>query len=111
MKYGEVWLVNFEPELGQEIRKTRPAIIVNHDSVGVLPLKIVIPITDALKNKQEWMVAFTPSQTNGLSKLSFGDCFQIKSISEQRLIKKIGKLNEEEISDIQVALVKVLNLI
>ena len=52
MKYGEVWLVNFEPQVGQEIRKTRPAIIVNHDSVGKLPLKIVVPLTDALKTKQ-----------------------------------------------------------
>ena len=111
MKYGEVWLVNFEPQVGQEIKKTHPAIIVNHDSVGKLPLKIVVPLTDALKTKQEWMVELKPSQRNGLEKESFADCFQIKSLSEQRLIKKIGILNEDEISEIQVTLVKVLNLI
>jgi mRNA interferase MazF len=111
MKYGEVWLVNFEPHVGQEIRKTRPAIIVNHDSVGKLPLKIVVPLTDAMKIKQEWMVELKPSQSNGLEKVSFADCFQIKSLSEQRLIKKIGILNEEEISEVQITLIKVLNLI
>lgn len=111
MKYGEVWLVNFEPQVGQEIRKTRPAIIVNHDSVGKLPLKIVVPLADAMKIKQEWTVELKPNQNNGLEKVSFADCFQIKRLSEQRLIKKIGSLNEEEISEIQVTLVKVLNLI
>lgn len=43
MKQGEVWLVDLDPTQGAEIRKTRPAIIVNDDAVGRLPLKIVVP--------------------------------------------------------------------
>ncbi|WP_423191594.1 type II toxin-antitoxin system PemK/MazF family toxin [Cecembia calidifontis] len=35
MKNGEVWLVNFEPQVGQEVKKTRPAIIVNDSSLGI----------------------------------------------------------------------------
>jgi mRNA-degrading endonuclease toxin of MazEF toxin-antitoxin module len=49
MKHGEVWLVDFAPKVGQEIDKVRPAVIVNHDSMGALQLKIVVPITDAIR--------------------------------------------------------------
>jgi len=43
---GEVWLINLDPTVGQEIRKTRPAVIVSDDSVGVLPLKVIVPLTE-----------------------------------------------------------------
>ncbi len=39
---GEVWLVNLEPTINSEIRKTRPCEIVNDDAIGVLPLKIIV---------------------------------------------------------------------
>jgi mRNA interferase MazF len=110
MKNGEVWLVNFEPQIGQEIKKTRPAIIVNSDALGVLPLKVVVPLTDGLKQQQTWMAKFSPSQKNGLSKTSFADCFQVKSLSEKRFVKKIGVLTEAEMADVKICLAKVLEL-
>lgn len=38
---GDVWLVNLEPTVGTEIRKTRPVIVINSDAVGALPLRLV----------------------------------------------------------------------
>jgi len=46
MRRGEVWLINLDPAIGAEIKKTRPAVIVNDDSMGILPLKIIVPITE-----------------------------------------------------------------
>jgi len=46
MHRGEVWLVKLNPTVGTEISKTRPCIIVNNDAVGILPLKVIVPITD-----------------------------------------------------------------
>jgi mRNA interferase MazF len=46
MRRGEIWLINLDPTVGAEIRKTRPAVIVNDDAVGILPLKVIVPITD-----------------------------------------------------------------
>lgn len=46
MKLGEVWLINLDSTIGSEIKKTRPAIIVNDNSLGKLPLKIIVPVTD-----------------------------------------------------------------
>ncbi|PSL04953.1 mRNA interferase MazF [Cecembia rubra] len=111
MKNGEVWLVNFEPQVGQEIKKTRPAIIVNADSLGILPLKIVVPLTDGTKEPKSWMVLINPNHLNRLSKASFADCFQVKRLSERRFVKKIGVLTELELAEVKVCLAKVLGLI
>jgi mRNA interferase MazF len=45
MRRGEVWLIALDPTLGAEIRKTRPAVIVNDDAIGLLPLKVIVPLT------------------------------------------------------------------
>ncbi|GMO63184.1 MAG: hypothetical protein Ta2A_10170 [Treponemataceae bacterium] len=46
MRQGEIWLINLDPTIGAEMKKTRPALIISDDSFGKLPLKIIIPITD-----------------------------------------------------------------
>ena len=42
----EIWLVNLEPTLGAKIRKTRPVVIVDSDAIGMLPIRLVAPITE-----------------------------------------------------------------
>jgi len=111
MKLGEVWRINFTPQIGDEIRKVRPAVIVNHDNMGALQLKVVVPITDAFRSVCEWHVLIEPSLTNGLIKPSVADCFQIKSISKSRFIEKIGSLNKNEMDEVKLGLVKVLDLL
>lgn len=46
MKQSEIWLLDLDPTKGAEIQKKRPAIIINDDKLGKLPLKIIIPLTD-----------------------------------------------------------------
>ncbi len=43
MKRGEIWLINLDPTIGAEIAKKRPALIINEDGVGRLPLRIIAP--------------------------------------------------------------------
>ena len=72
MKQNEVWLINLDPTIGAEINKTRPAIIVSDDSLGKLPLRVIVPVTD-WKDRYEiapWMVKFEPNSKNGLIKHS-----------------------------------------
>ncbi len=111
MKHAEVWLVDFAPKVGQEIDKVRPAIIVNHDSMGALQLKVVVPVTDAIRSVRDWHVPLHPSIRNGISKESIADCFQIKSISKERFIKCIGVLSEKEMEGVKLALIRVLDLL
>lgn len=111
MKHGEIWDINFSPQIGDEIRKIRPAIIVNHNSIGALKLKVVVPITDGLKTVKEWHVELIPNSNNGLDKRSIADCFQIKSLSKERFIKKRGELSIEEIDAVKLGLMKILDLL
>ncbi|MBI4947383.1 MAG: type II toxin-antitoxin system PemK/MazF family toxin [Bacteroidetes bacterium] len=112
MKQGEIWLINLDPTVGAEIQKKRPAVIVNDSALGKLPLKIIVPLTD-WKDRYEiapWMVSIEPASTNGLSKKSGADCFQVRSVSEKRFIRRIGQLNESLIDEIKIGLAKVLSI-
>ena len=106
MVRGEVWLINLDPTLGAEIKKTRPVIIVSSDAIGLLPLRVVIPLTDWKPHYQQagWMVKISPDANNGLSKDSAADTFQIRSVSTTRFIRKIGEITLEEMDQIVQAI-------
>lgn len=102
---GEIWTVNLDPTVGAEISKTRPAVVVNFPSIGRLPLAIVVPITD-WKTAYEnfvWFTFLSPTAENGLSKPSGADAFQIKSVSELRLMRKSGRVSAAELESISAA--------
>ena len=105
MKQGEIWLVNLDPTVGAEIKKTRRAIIISVDDLGKLPLKIIAPITDWKEHYADypWMVKITPSEKNCLTKTSAIDCFQVKSVSVERFTDKIGSVESGIIMKVQEA--------
>ena len=107
---GEIWLVKLNPTIGTEISKTRPAIIVNDNAIGILPLKVIVPITDWKEPfaTRPWMIRLDPNVTNGLGKLSGADTFQVRSVSETRLVKQLGKLDDTAMVAISEALAIVL---
>jgi mRNA interferase MazF len=111
MNQGEIWQVDFAPKIGDEIDKKRPALIVSSNSIGRLRLKVVVPITDPAATIQSWHVPLEPDEKNGLSKRSIADCFQVKSISNDRFIKRLGSLNEDDMDEVKVGLAKVLDLL
>lgn len=112
MKQSEIWLIDLDPTKGAEIQKKRPAIIVNDDALGKLPLKVIVPITDWKDpySRAPWMVQLTPTAQNGLSKESAADCFQVRSLSQERLIKKLGSVDANTLNDIKEALKKVFSM-
>ncbi len=112
MKQGEVWLVNLDPTTGSEIRKTRPAVIVNDDALGKLPLKIIVPLTDWKERYAvaAWLVRLLPDSTNKLTKESAADCFQIRAVAQERLVRKIGAVDAGKPREIQQALAAVLSI-
>jgi mRNA interferase MazF len=112
MKQKEIWLINLDPSIDSEIRKKRPCIILNDDSIGVLPLKVVAPVTD-YKPKFSvvpWMVKLQPDSNNNLSKDSVIDLFQVRSVSEERFIKKIGIISDNELVKAKIALKTVFDI-
>ena len=110
MKQGEIWLIDLEPTVGAEMNKTRPAVIVSDNQLGKLPLKIIAPVTDWKEHYSvaSWMIAINPSNQNGLTKKSSIDCFQLRSVSQNRLIRRIGHILYPEILQIQEGIMKVI---
>jgi len=102
MHKGEIWLINLDPTVGAEIKKTRPAVIVNQDAIGILPLRVVVPLTDWKERYSvaPWMVLVEPDAKNGLSKPSAADAFQIRSVSVQRLTSRTGKVSDKDLQKI-----------
>lgn len=112
MRRGEVWLINLNPTIGAEIKKTRPAVIVNDNAIGILPLKVIVPITE-WKDRYAmapWMVRLDPDKSNQLAKASAADAFQVRSVSQQRFVRQVGILSSDVMSEIDNALSIVLGL-
>jgi mRNA interferase MazF len=98
MRRGKIWLINLDPTVGAEIRKTRPAVIVNDDAVGILPLKVIVPITD-WKDRYAvapWMVRLDPDRNNGLTKPSAA--------------RRLGNISGDQLREITAALASVLKI-
>jgi len=106
MDRGHIWLINLAPTLGAEIKKTRPVVIVSSNSIGKLPLRVVVPLTDWKTHYTQapWMVRIDPNPSNGLEKSSSADTFQIRSVSTGRFIKKMGELTSKEMDQITVSI-------
>jgi len=97
MKQGEIWQISLDPTIGSEMKKVRPCIILNSDIIGKLPLKVVAPLTDFKEHYKivPWMVIIEPNIQNGLKKVSAIDLFQVRSLSQKRLVKKIGFVDKK----------------
>lgn len=108
---GEVWNVNFDPTVGAEIKKIRPAVVISIDNVGRLPIKIVAPITiwKPEFSGRIWLVPVNPNRTNGLRQESAVDILQIKSVDVKRFRKKRGRLTATLMTEIGEAITAIID--
>jgi mRNA interferase MazF len=76
---------------------------VSSDDLGKLPLKVIVPVTDWKEHYQivSWMQKLIPSADNGLTKESAADCFQIRCVAQERLIKKSGQISGDQLEEIK----------
>ena len=111
MKQGEIWEINLSPTVGAEIKKKRPVVIINDDMIRILPLKVVVPITEWKDRFQGamWMVKINPDSENKLAKASAIDTFQIRSVSTRRFLSKTGSVTKEILDEIKIAIKAVID--
>src|ERR1022692_2519978 len=104
-KRGDVFLVNFDPTVGSEIQKTRPALIIQND-IGnrFSPITIVAAITSLDGDKRYPTEVLLPATEGGLEQPSAVLLNQLRSIDRQRLIRKLGSLDEQRMEEIAAAL-------
>lgn len=108
---NEIWLADLNPQFGTEAGKVRPVVILQTDDLNEVdhPSTIVCPITTNLQNSQILRLRLD-AKINGLTTDSDILIDQIRSIDNERFIKRIGKLNENQISNLKRNLKIVLDL-
>ena len=83
---------------------------VSHDNIGILPLRVIVPITNWQEHyaTAPWLIKIEPTALNGLQKISCADTFQVRSVAQQRFMNKLGELSDIEMAAITKGLAAVL---
>ena len=110
-KRGEVYLVSFDPALGAEIQKTRPALVMQND-IGNRhsPLTIVAALTSNVLRLGPTSV-LVKAPEGGLTVDSVILLNQIRTIDKRRLVKRLGVLRTATMKQVDQAVMISLSLI
>ncbi|HTH55280.1 MAG TPA: type II toxin-antitoxin system PemK/MazF family toxin [Cyclobacteriaceae bacterium] len=97
MKQGEIWYADLNPSKGREQAGLRPVVIISGNLLNEhLSIVIVMPMTTKIKNYKGNPV-LAPSKTNGLKNESEVLVFHVRSVSKERLVRKVGKMQAGEL--------------
>lgn len=94
MKFGDIYLVNFDPSFGKEYKKLRPALVVQMEKVNEYsPYVSVVPISSRLDRGTLHDVFIPKDKKNRLMKDSVAKVYQVASFDKRRFVKFIGEAN------------------
>jgi len=100
MKRGEVWWVNFEPSVGGEVKKQRPAVIVSNDVANKYLNRVqVVPLTSKVARvyPSEAVVILSDRQSKAMAD-------QLTTVSKKRLSNRVGKLVQQDMIRVEQAI-------
>ena len=108
---GDIYLANFNPAFGREIRKIRPGVIVqNNIGNQNTPYVIICPLSTKLPPQEtNTLISVTPPEA-GVKKPSVILCNFIYTFDKQRLIKKIGTLLPSTMNKVDFGLTTILDI-
>ena len=112
-RLGSIWLVRFEPSVGTEIRKIRPAVIISGTVFNRRSKVTVIPLTTSQPRDQRLLsivIPVTPSNANGLDVESFLIGVDPMTFDKRRLVQYLGQLEQEQIQQAKSILRRYLDL-
>jgi mRNA interferase MazF len=108
MKQCEIWYVDLNPVKGSEQQGFRPVVIISGNMLNkYLRTVIICPLTTKVK-RYKGNIVLEPNDENGLSKISEILIFHIRSISKERLVKRIGKISTEQLNALKQGLDDIL---
>ncbi|MBD2300337.1 type II toxin-antitoxin system PemK/MazF family toxin [Nostoc sp. FACHB-87] len=105
-KKGEIWLVQLDPTRGQEIQKTRPAVVISSDIFSSIAMRIIIPVATWQPKFQNrpFMIPIQQTDENGLDTNSAGNVLQVRSVTTQRFVRCLGKVSAAVMEELLIAL-------
>ena len=108
MKQCEIWYADLNPTKGSKQQGYRPVVIISGDMLNkYLDVVITCPLTTKIKD-YKGNVILHPDDQNGLKEKSEIMIFHIRSVSKNRLVKKIGTISKEELSQLKQGLDDIL---
>ena len=107
---GELWLVDLDPTRGREQAGTRPAFVISVDSFnnGPADLVVVLPLTTRDKGIPLHIRIDPPE--GGLDRVSFVKCEDIRSLSKERLVRRLGVISTDTMASVEYCLRMLLDL-
>lgn len=110
-KRGEVWVADLTPGRGWEVAKHRPVLIISNNIVNKASIfVIIIPISSRIPTALGFERILLPRDDSGLKKDSVAFLTQIRGADKSRLGKKVGKLGDEKLAEIEDTLKAILGL-
>ncbi len=108
MKQREIWLADLNPVKGSEQQGVRPVVVLSGNSMNLnLNVCIVCPLSSKIKNYAGCLV-LKSDLLNGLEEDSEIITFQVRTISGQRLIRKIGEITDKQLETVKKGLNEIL---
>jgi mRNA interferase MazF len=109
VRRGDVWLVNFDPPVGSEIDKLRPAVVVSNNGANSSVTRTgrgvvtVVPLSSNVTRVLPFQV-FLPASRSGLRKDSKAQTEQVRCVSRLRVGRQLGQLPAAQVAQIDSAL-------
>jgi mRNA interferase MazF len=109
---GDVYLVNFDPTVGAEVKKTRPAVVIQND-IGNRwsPITIVAAMTSKFEDPLYPTEVLVGASEGGLEVDSVVLLNQIRSVDKARLVRRLGALKAQTVKEVDRALLLSLGLV